>query len=77
MFVNLKESRVVREGERVRRPRLADTLAAIQEDSDALYTGSLGRALVQDIQGFGGTIDEEDLQEYRSVIVVVIAKVTF
>jgi gamma-glutamyltranspeptidase/glutathione hydrolase len=56
------------EGESIRRPALARTLARIARDgADALYSGDLGRALVAAMARDGGLITAADLAAYRVV----------
>ncbi|XP_071533056.1 scoloptoxin SSD14-like isoform X2 [Panulirus ornatus] len=66
VFINPETGHVYQEGERLRRPQLAKTLRAIQQEPDALYTGHLLRELVQDVQDLGGVLTEEDLRNYRA-----------
>lgn len=45
-----------KEGDIMKRPRLADTLEKIQNDPNALYEGSLAENIVEEIKGFGRDI---------------------
>lgn len=43
-----------------------ETLKIIAENGiDVFYNGSLGEAIVKEIQNFGGIIEMEDLRNYR------------
>lgn len=54
-----------KEGDVMKRPRLAETLKKIQDNPDALYEGSLAEDIVEEIKGFGGIVTSEDLKDYR------------
>lgn len=59
---------LLKEGETMRRPKLAATLRTIAaEGADALYSGngSLAKALVQEMEQIGGIITMQDLVDYR------------
>lgn len=66
VFVNPETRDVYREGDKLKRLKLADTLEILARDgADSLYNnGTLGRLLVKDIQEHGGIISERDLMEY-------------
>ena len=54
------------EGDILRQPLLEATLRKIAENgADEFYSGAIGAALVEEIRGGGGLIDEEDLAGYR------------
>lgn len=67
IFVNPDTGRVYREGDRMYRRTLADTLEIIaMEGAQVIYRGGrVGRMLVEDIQQMGGIITEHDLQSYE------------
>jgi gamma-glutamyltranspeptidase len=57
---------LLKEGDRLFRPQLAQTLRTIvAEGGNALYTGSLAQILAEDIQAMGGIITAEDLAAYQ------------
>ncbi len=57
---------IVRPGEKVRIPRLDETLEGIgRQGEEVLRGGDLGRALVEDQRENGGLLTEEDLTHYR------------
>ncbi|XP_013143929.1 PREDICTED: gamma-glutamyltranspeptidase 1-like [Papilio polytes] len=67
LYVNPETGEVWNEGDMIREPTLARTLDIIAEEGpEAIHNGSLTAALVEDIQGFGGIVTEEDLFEYRA-----------
>ena len=56
-------------GETMRRPLLADTLAAIAEDGpDVFYRGPIAEKIVADMQRHGGHIDKRDLADYEAIV---------
>lgn len=68
VFINPDTNHTWRQGDVLKRLRLAETLTKIAEEgADALYSrnGSLLRPFVEDIQNFGGIITEEDLLNYE------------
>nr|XP_044989105.1 glutathione hydrolase 1 proenzyme isoform X2 [Jaculus jaculus] len=65
-----RNGKVLREGEWITMPRLADTLQTLaQEGAQAFYNGSLTAQIVKDIQGAGGIITAEDLNNYRAELI--------
>ncbi|KAK0081381.1 hypothetical protein PV325_012278 [Microctonus aethiopoides] len=53
-------------GDKIKRPKLMETLKIIAEHGiDVFYNGSLGEAIVKEIQNFGGIIEMDDLRNYR------------
>ncbi len=55
-------------GERLRRPRLADTLEALAREGEGLfYRGEIARRIVRDVQERGGHLTEKDLRDYRVI----------
>ncbi|XP_059051500.1 glutathione hydrolase 1 proenzyme-like [Achroia grisella] len=67
-YVNPETGEVWQQGDIVRHPTLARTLDIIaKEGPEAIHNGSLTALLVQDIQGHGGIITEEDLRNYKVV----------
>lgn len=60
--------RLLRAGERLRSPRLADTLAHLGEAGPAsMREGPLARALVAHLEEAGGLVTAEDLAAYRVI----------
>ncbi|KAJ8286512.1 hypothetical protein GJAV_G00040020 [Gymnothorax javanicus] len=60
---------VLKRGETVRYPRLAETLATIAErGADALYTGKIAEDLVRDVQEQDGKLSLEDLRSYEAKV---------
>ncbi|XP_063704407.1 scoloptoxin SSD14-like [Culicoides brevitarsis] len=67
VFINPETNQTWREGDILKRPKLAETLQKIaNEGADALYSknGTLLKTFVDDIKYFGGIITEEDLVSY-------------
>ncbi|XP_005360251.1 glutathione hydrolase 1 proenzyme isoform X2 [Microtus ochrogaster] len=65
-----RQGKVLREGEIVKMPRLADTLEILaQEGAQAFYNGSLTAQIVKDIQEAGGIMTVEDLNNYRAELI--------
>jgi gamma-glutamyltranspeptidase / glutathione hydrolase len=54
-------------GDRLVQTDLAKTLAAIAADPQSVYTGTVGRAIVQDMAANRGLITPADLQRYRPI----------
>lgn len=52
-------------GDKIKLPKLAETLAIISENPEALYNGPLTAGLVKDIQDDGGIITVEDMNSYN------------
>ncbi|XP_014287686.1 glutathione hydrolase 1 proenzyme isoform X2 [Halyomorpha halys] len=52
-------------GDKIKLPKLAETLEIISENPDALYNGPLTAGLVKDIQDAGGIITVEDMNSYN------------
>lgn len=66
IFINLETGEPWKEGDKIKRLKLADTLEVIKvEGEDALYNGSLTDGFLQDIKNFGGIITKDDLLAYR------------
>jgi gamma-glutamyltranspeptidase/glutathione hydrolase len=62
------EEQALAEGDTFRVPELADTMELLGERGAAeLYTGELGRAMVEHVRDGGGAMTERDLAEYRVV----------
>ncbi|XP_077016300.1 uncharacterized protein LOC143683814 isoform X1 [Tamandua tetradactyla] len=65
-----RDGRVLREGEMVTLPRLADTYETLaREGAQAFYNGSLTAQIVRDIQEAGGILTAQDLDSYRAELV--------
>ncbi|MEO3431011.1 gamma-glutamyltransferase [Pelagibius sp. CAU 1746] len=65
LFLN-DEGRLLAPGERLRQPRLADSLEALAgEGARLFYEGDFARRLVRLCRESGGLLDEADLAEYR------------
>uniref|UniRef100_A0A336LEY9 CSON010856 protein n=1 Tax=Culicoides sonorensis TaxID=179676 RepID=A0A336LEY9_CULSO len=68
IFIDPKTNETWKEGDRIKRLKLAESLEIIaQEGADALYAknGSLISKFVQDIKNYKGIITEEDLIGYQ------------
>lgn len=70
VFVNPKTNELWKTGDRIRRPKLAETLQTIaDEGADTMYTynGTIANLLVNDIQELGGILTIEDFVNYEAV----------
>ncbi|KAI5614317.1 gamma-glutamyltransferase 5 [Silurus asotus] len=57
---------LLRTGETLRYPKLADTLEKIaKEGADAFYKGTIGQDLITDIKETGGYLSSEDLENFQ------------
>ncbi|CAL8277594.1 unnamed protein product [Merluccius merluccius] len=57
---------VLGKGDILKFPKLADTMEIIaKQGAEALYSGQIGRDLVQDIREAGGTLTMDDLSSFR------------
>ncbi len=66
IFINPLTSDVYKIGDKVKRPKLADTLERIaNEGIEAMYGGEIGEKLAEDVQAKGGILTEKDLLDYR------------
>ena len=65
VFINPATGELYKEGEILRRPALAASLRAIQDDPDALYTGALSSNFLQDLASLGTIITAQDLAQYK------------
>lgn len=69
VFVNSATNDLWKAGDRIRRLKLAETLAIIaNEGADTMYTanGTIAKLLVQEIQELGGLITMEDFVKYET-----------
>ncbi|MBV7332439.1 gamma-glutamyltransferase family protein [Chloroflexi bacterium TSY] len=53
-------------GQLITQPQMAETLAAIAQDPQSVYTGEVARQVVETAQGFGGVLSADDLAGYRA-----------
>lgn len=67
IFVNPATGKVFKNGEFMKRTKLAETLEIIaNEGIEPLYGGGIiGKKLVEDVQKYGGVMIEKDLMDYR------------
>lgn len=66
IFINPATNRTYKNGERIKRLKLAETLEVIAEKgADAMYGGEIGRKMVEDVRARGGILSEEDLIDYK------------
>ncbi|XP_054010591.1 glutathione hydrolase 1 proenzyme-like [Hylaeus anthracinus] len=67
ILINPATNSTWKAGDRIKRPKLAETLKLIAEQGPTIfYNGSMGDDLVADIQAIKGIITKEDLQNYRA-----------
>ncbi|WAR01346.1 GGT1-like protein [Mya arenaria] len=59
---------LLKEGDTIRLPKLAETMRKISQDPFTFYNGTLAKDIVKDIQDEGGIITEQDLQQYFSAV---------
>ncbi len=65
-FIDPNTDKALKEGQTYVRPALAQTLRQISEHGpETLYSGDLGRNLVEDLRQMGGIITLDDLKNYR------------
>ncbi|KAL5277591.1 hypothetical protein ACFFRR_002675 [Megaselia abdita] len=66
LFVNPDTGLLMKVGDTIRQPKLAETLQIIADNgADTLYGGELGRKLVHDVQERGGIMTIEDLKNFK------------
>ncbi|KAG0336562.1 hypothetical protein BG004_007996 [Podila humilis] len=59
----------LREGQRINRPALADTLETIGKDGpDAFYTGPIAQNIVNYIHANGGNLTMDDMKSYKPLV---------
>ncbi|CAF99264.1 unnamed protein product, partial [Tetraodon nigroviridis] len=67
VFCNKLKTDVLKEGETIRFPQLAETYKTLAaQGASAFYEGPLAQKLVEDIQAAGGIITLEDLRDYKA-----------
>lgn len=68
VFVNPATGEIWNEGDKLKRPAMADTFEVIaKEGADTVYKmGKIGKQLLSDIQEFGGILTDEDFLEYKA-----------
>ncbi|XP_040145263.2 glutathione hydrolase 1 proenzyme [Ictidomys tridecemlineatus] len=65
-----RDGKVLREGEKVTMPQLADTYQTLaREGAQAFYNGSLTAQIVKDIRAVGGIMTVEDLNNYHAELI--------
>ncbi|XP_036923350.1 glutathione hydrolase 1 proenzyme [Sturnira hondurensis] len=65
-----RDGKVLREGDIVTMPRLADTYETLaSQGAQAFYNGSLTAQIVKDIQAAGGIVTARDLNNYRAELI--------
>lgn len=66
LFVNPDTGLLMKVGDTIRQPKLAETLQIIADNgADILYGGELGKKLVHDIRERGGVMTIDDLKNYK------------
>lgn len=68
-FINPDTNDVWKVGDRITRPKLAETLEIIaNEGADDMYTanGTIAQRLIHDIKEFGGIVEIDDLVDYKT-----------
>lgn len=68
IYINPETGEVYREGDIMKRPKLANTLERIgrsKAKSSLFYQGDLGKDFVEDVQGYGGILTTDDLCNYQ------------
>lgn len=66
LFVNPDNGLLMKVGDTIRQPKLAETLQVIADNgADILYGGELGHKLVRDIQHRGGIVTVDDLKNFK------------
>ncbi|XP_065069669.1 glutathione hydrolase 1 proenzyme-like [Rhopilema esculentum] len=60
---------LLREGDVLRRPKLANTYERLAEQgADLFYKGAIAQQIVKDIREAGGTLSLKDLAEYKAIV---------
>uniref|UniRef100_T1J7U9 Gamma-glutamyltransferase n=1 Tax=Strigamia maritima TaxID=126957 RepID=T1J7U9_STRMM len=66
VYVDNITNDIIKKGDLVKLPRLAETLRAIAEKgADEMYSGEIAKKFVNDIKEFGGIITMEDMRDYQ------------
>lgn len=66
IFVDPSTNHVYKQGDRIKRLRLAKTLEAVAKDGpNVLYNGTLTQNFLNDIAEAGGIVTEKDMAEYQ------------
>jgi len=70
IFINPVTNRTWKLNDKMKRPKLAETLEIIASQGiDAMYGGGeIGKKFVADVQKYGGIMIEKDLRDYRWVL---------
>ena len=64
--VYFPDNRLIEVGEVLRQPRLAETLGRlVDEGSDYFYRGAFAQKMVETVQGAGGVLTRQDLEDYE------------
>lgn len=66
ILINPKTNSTWKAGDRIKRPKLAETLRTLAKEGPAIfYNGTMGDELIKEIQQFGGIMKKKDLENYR------------
>lgn len=65
-MINHETNEILKEGDLLKRPKLAETLQIIAEKGvEAFYDGELSDTIVEEIQADGGILTRDDLKNYQ------------